>query len=155
MNILFIIALIGIFIFGFLLFKEIFKKPLPPRRPMQMQQQQPQQPRPQVAMQPIQQKQSYQKIYSELSKEIKEKQEQMTPQARHHVAIPREAMNTVDTSFEQAKTKMWGLSPLKQPVEPDTYDLKKDTTMYWNRKLPTLYVLACAICLVLLIMLGA
>ena len=152
MNILFIIALIGIFIFGVLLFNEIFKKPKQSRRPMQPKQQQ--QPQPQPMAQPIRQKQPYQQVYSQLSKEIQVKQEQMTPQARHHTAIPREAMNTVDTSFEQAKTKMWGLNPLKQPVEPETYDLKKDTTMFWNRKLGSLYILACAICLVLLIMMG-
>jgi len=86
--------------------------------------------------------------------QVKKEKELMSPQSRQLISNPRGAFKTVDTDFEQAQSKMWGLSPLKQPIEPEEYDTEKDSTMYWNRKQPAIYLLLAIISFILFLMMG-
>ena len=166
MNIFTFIGFGGMLLFVFFFFKEFTKKPA--KRPLFQTQQQymPFQQQPLSQPMPVNEirsqtaqtvpRQDYRELYRNLSKEmqIKKEKELVSSQSRKILSNPRDAFKTVDTDFEQAQTKMWGLSPLKQPIEPEEYNRERDSTMYWNRKQPTIYLLLAIISFILVLMMG-
>jgi len=159
MNVFTFIGFGGLLLFAFLFFREFTKKPIPKIQPEQTE-------FPQTQPMPINeirnqtsqtvQRQDYKEVYRNLSQEmqVKKEKELMSPQSRQLISNPRGAFKTVDTDFEQAQSKMWGLSPLKQPIKPEEYDTEKDSTMYWNRKQPAIYLLLAIISFILFLMMG-
>lgn len=154
MNPLFIVFGIGVIIVGILFAREIFKKPQV--KPQQYPQQPEWQPQPQAQQQP-QMKQDFRVVYSQLQTEMaaKKKQEGLTsPQAQNHNTLPRESHATVDTDFYQAQTKMYSMTPLKQPINPEEMDLKTDSFRYWCDKQPLIYGLLAVVSLILFFLMG-
>lgn len=158
MNIFLPVFGIAMLVVGFFFVKELMKPPqrIPPsssqsqtisplsQEPSQIQQTE----RPQ--------RKNYRQAYSQLQKEMEAKKEEkrLSPQAMQHLSKPRDVFKTVDTDFQQSKAKMWGMNPLKQPVNPEEYDTEVDAAMYWNRKQPTIYALLAFVSFVLFLMLG-
>ena len=148
MNVFFIIAIAGLGLFCFLFIREMGK----PKKSALTRQQMKISPIPDGQNMPQNAnlrlpKQDYRQAIHQASKDFNQKKAEEAkthPQAIPH-STHREAHMTVDTNFEQAKTKMWGLSPLKQPINPEEYDMKKDAFMYWKRRIGQIYFLL-AIC---------
>lgn len=150
---LFIIFGIGVVVVGYLFMKELFGKPTPKttkRMAYTQPQPLPQQPSTQ------QPKKNFKEAYDQVQREMiaKKKQELISPQAITHSAIPREYNKTVDTDFQQAQTTMFSMTPLKQPINPEEMDLKKDAFRYWCNKQPTIYALLAVISLILFFLMG-
>ena len=111
---------------------------------------------PQPQQQP-QAKQDFRAVYSQLQTEmaVKKKQEGLaSPQSQNHSALPRESQATVDTDFYQAQTKMYSMTPLKQPINPEEMDLKRDAFKYWLNKQPLIYTLLAVVSLILFFLMG-
>ena len=149
---------IGMLTVGFLLMREIFKRPqTKPQRYAQQPEWQPQVQPIQYAQQQPQTKRDFKEIYNQVQREMitQKKQEGLTtPQSINHGALPRESFKTVDTDFQQAQTKVYSMTPLKQPINPEEMDLKKDAFRYWSNKQPMIYGLLAVVSLVLFFLMG-